>query len=158
MARKKMSKAARLKISRAQRLRWKKIRTLKLLERDQARQRAPFTPAAPAKKRTKKKIKVTGVGFFESALKELEPRIHAAVEKALKEETEWKPKPLWTTGTGQQIRIDEMDEGHLRNTISFLQRRIVSQFGKVTWLSEMRDMLASMVAMLDEAKKRGIRV
>lgn len=68
------------------------------------------------------------------------------------------PVFVWTTAGGERVRVTDMDEGHLRNTISYLQRRLVYLFGTVTWMMPVRSTLKALAAMLDEAERRGLQV
>lgn len=64
----------------------------------------------------------------------------------------------WKTNDGRHILPKQMDEGHLRNTISFLQRRLVYQFGTATWLYRSEYNVQALYEMLKEARRRGIQV
>jgi hypothetical protein len=65
---------------------------------------------------------------------------------------------VWIMRDGQPIRPSAMDEGHLRNTICFLQRHITYKVGTATWLSGLEDRFRAMYEMLKEARRRGIEV
>jgi hypothetical protein len=65
---------------------------------------------------------------------------------------------VWIMRDGQPIRPSAMDEGHLRNTICFLQRHITYKVGTSTWLNGLEDRFRAMYEMLKEARRRGIEV
>jgi hypothetical protein len=65
---------------------------------------------------------------------------------------------VWIMRDGQPIRPSAMDEGHLRNTICFIQRHITYKVGTSTWLSGLEDRFRAMYEMLKEARRRGIEV
>jgi predicted GTPase len=65
---------------------------------------------------------------------------------------------VWIMRDGQPIRPSAMEEGHLRNTICFLQRHITYKVGTATWLSGLEDRFRAMYEMLKEARRRGIEV
>lgn len=68
------------------------------------------------------------------------------------------PPFFWRTSDGRTLKPSEMEEGHLRNTISFLQRSIVADCGRVTYLNTLRNKFEAMTHMLAEATKRGFQV
>ena len=65
---------------------------------------------------------------------------------------------LWYPADGPPLRPREMEESHLRNTISYLQRVLTRQFGSVRYLSQTEKMAHAFWIMLREAKRRGIDV
>ncbi len=65
---------------------------------------------------------------------------------------------VWRTAAGRAMLVTEMDEGHLRNTISYLSRRLVFDLGTKPWLSKIAYSVEALNAMLKEAKSRGIEV
>jgi hypothetical protein len=65
---------------------------------------------------------------------------------------------VWIMRDGQPIRPSAMDEGHLRNTICFIQRHLTYKVGTSTWLSGLEDRFRAMYEMLKEARRRGIDV
>jgi hypothetical protein len=65
---------------------------------------------------------------------------------------------FWTTRDGDRVRPSAMDEGHLRNTICFIQRHLTYKIGTATWLSGLEDRFRAMYEMLKEARRRGIEV
>lgn len=67
-------------------------------------------------------------------------------------------KPTWKTRDGQTLLIEQMEEEHLRNAISFVQRRLVAEFGRTPWIETIHPLLKSMDNFLTEAKRRGLRV
>lgn len=64
----------------------------------------------------------------------------------------------WRSADGRMLTPNEMDEAHLRNTISFLQRRLVYAFGNSAYLDQTAHHVEALNAMLKEAKTRGLRV
>lgn len=64
----------------------------------------------------------------------------------------------WTTADGEQMLISQMDESHLRNTISYLQRRLTADFGRVLYLSAIERHITALSEMLKEARRRHIEV
>lgn len=68
------------------------------------------------------------------------------------------PEFFWRTRDGRSLMPRDMEEEHLRNTISFLQRRLVCQFGTVAYVDETFQNVEALAAMLKEAKARGLRV
>jgi hypothetical protein len=65
---------------------------------------------------------------------------------------------VWTTRLGERIKPSDMEEGHLRNTISFLARSIVAEVGKVRYLGSLEYQFRAMSEMLKEAERRGLQV
>lgn len=69
------------------------------------------------------------------------------------------PKPFyWRCADGRTLHPKEMDESHLRNSISFLQRRLTHQFGTATWLNRTTYHVQALHEMLKEADRRHIDV
>lgn len=64
----------------------------------------------------------------------------------------------WKMATGVEIHIKDMDEQHLRNTVSMLTRKLQVQLGSATWVESVHFMVKSLDQMLDEVKRRGLRV
>lgn len=67
-------------------------------------------------------------------------------------------RPNWTTAEGEVIPIRQMDEEHLRNTIFYLFRRMFKEFGTITYLDHTKRHLLNLVALMEEAERRGMRV
>lgn len=65
---------------------------------------------------------------------------------------------VWQTGDGRCLKPLDMDESHLRNTISYLQRRLVHEFGTAKWLQRTATHVEALHEMLKEASRRGIKV
>lgn len=65
---------------------------------------------------------------------------------------------VWRTRDGRRIDITQMDEGHLRNTVCFLQRRLSVLFGSATYLQDTAHLVEALDAMFKECKRRGIDV
>lgn len=63
---------------------------------------------------------------------------------------------IWKTGDGRFVKMHMMDEGHLRNAISYTQRRIVHILGTAVWLEKTEHFCQQFVYLLQEAKRRGI--
>lgn len=72
---------------------------------------------------------------------------------------EERPLPfVWVTSDGRRLQPKDMDEEHLRNTISFLQRTIVHRLGTTPYLDTLESRFQAMFEMLKEARNREIRV
>lgn len=65
---------------------------------------------------------------------------------------------VWRTSDGRDLRPRDMDDEHLRNCVSYTQRRLASAFGTVKYLRETEKMATAYVEFLKEARGRGIRV
>jgi len=64
----------------------------------------------------------------------------------------------WRTAEQDRIAISQMEDEHLRNSIFYLFRHIfIHGFGSTRFLDVTRDRLLSLVAMMYEAEKRGLR-
>jgi hypothetical protein len=64
----------------------------------------------------------------------------------------------WKTREGDLLRPAQMDEQHLRNCISYTQRRLQSMFGSTAYLDATRYMARAFYEFLREADRRGLRV
>ncbi len=67
------------------------------------------------------------------------------------------PPFMWRTKEGVKILPKDMEESHLRNTISFLQRTLVYSFGTKTWVSSTMFQVEALSEMMKEAKRRGLQ-
>ncbi len=65
---------------------------------------------------------------------------------------------MWRTRDGEWMLPSQMDEQHLRNSVSFCQRKLSSLFGSVSYLETTTDLVRALYEFLKEAKKRGYRV
>jgi len=65
---------------------------------------------------------------------------------------------MWVTGDGRRIQPAEMDEEHLRNAISYTQRKLVGAALNATWLSSAKKLARAFYEFLREAERRGIKV
>lgn len=65
---------------------------------------------------------------------------------------------LWRAGDGTIYRIPDMEEGHLRNTVSYLARRLAGGLGNAPWVSRFKSTALYLVAMLAECERRGLHV
>jgi hypothetical protein len=65
---------------------------------------------------------------------------------------------LWTTRDGATIPITEMDDDHLRNTVCFLQRKLVASFGMVRYIRDTSSTVKALHHMLAEAERRNLPV
>jgi hypothetical protein len=65
---------------------------------------------------------------------------------------------LWTTRDGATIPISEMEDDHLRNTISFLQRKLVASLGHVRYIRDTSNTVKALHHMLTEAERRNMNV
>lgn len=104
---------------------------------------------------TKRRIKISRkprVKVHRITMAECQELITQAVREA-------KPKPAtWRMGDGRVIEIALMDEGHLRNAISYCARRLSRQLSDAIWLSEVETYVRGLADFLAEARRRGIRV
>jgi hypothetical protein len=64
----------------------------------------------------------------------------------------------WMTKTGEKIAPCEMDDDHLRNTISFLARGLATDLSRAAWLNPLQYKLQALFEMLKEAEARDIEV
>lgn len=83
--------------------------------------------------------------------------IHQIIEDKVAQ-LERKYEFFWATSDGRQVRPCDMDAGHLRNTISFLARRLITLLSQSTWLEPTGRFVEALAHMLHEAKERGIKV
>jgi len=147
MAKKKISAAGRKTISAAQKKRWLEVRTGK---------RA--TPKRRAKHAKKVAFK------FDLGFKDIQEQILARFRNELKLANMLTPASrhelptTWTTGSGAILPISAMEESHLRNAISYTQRRVSHALSTSVWLSRTTGQLASLLAMLFEAERRGLQL
>lgn len=65
---------------------------------------------------------------------------------------------IWRTKEGRVVRPREMEDEHLRNTISYLQRTLVFQFGTTRWMARCEETTRALYEMLKEARRREIQV
>jgi hypothetical protein len=64
----------------------------------------------------------------------------------------------WRSSDGRVIQIKDMDDGHLRNTVSFLARRLATGLGAAPWLGPFQSMTLHLATLLAECERRGFRV
>lgn len=64
----------------------------------------------------------------------------------------------WRTRDHGTVTPESMTEEHLRNTVSFLTRRLTAQFGAVAYITETAYHVEALNAMLKEVARRGLRV
>lgn len=64
----------------------------------------------------------------------------------------------WTTRDGVSVKPCDMDEQHLRNTVSWLQRNLVYNFGSAPYLGKLSEKVYAFYKMLEECQRRGIEV
>lgn len=64
----------------------------------------------------------------------------------------------WRTKEGVSLKPINMDESHLRNTISYLQRTLVFQFGTTRWMARCEASVRALYEMLKEARRRDISI
>jgi hypothetical protein len=115
-----------------------------------------------SKKRAKKskptRVTLKGEDMLSHAISEASKRIADDIKRLALYPEKRANEYIWTTAFGDRLPVSKMDEGHLRNTISFLQRKLVFQFGQSTYLQRTKPLLEAMLAMLSEAQRRGIEV
>lgn len=83
--------------------------------------------------------------------------VEAIVQRRIQEITK-AAEYYWITQDGSRIRPSDMDEGHLRNTISYICRRLQQAIGSVRWVATLGPFAEALTHMLHEAKERGIQV
>jgi len=130
-----------------------------------------------ARKRVRKKPikKATKLATVQSQLKSLDEaykqlqrdcdswirRYNEEVTKVARFRRQADQNPLpthWRTAEQDSIAISQMEDEHLRNSIFYLFRHIfIHGFGSTRFLDVTRDRLLSLVAMMYEAEKRGLR-
>lgn len=112
-------------------------------------------------KKTKKVKKLSLRNQIETLQNEV-ARLNSARVAAEKENfkiRQMMPKPfMWRTQDGQLISPTKMDEQHLRNAISYLQRRIVHLSGTSTYLSTLLPSYEALHYMMKEALERGYQI
>lgn len=65
---------------------------------------------------------------------------------------------VWRTRDGRQIPVTEMTDEHLRNAISWAQRRLVHELGTSRWLSSTKLLARAFYEFVREAEQRGMSV
>jgi len=65
---------------------------------------------------------------------------------------------LWVTRDGRYLRPDEMDESHLRNCVSYTQRRLQKQMLEAVDLGTLEHLARAFYEFLRECRKRGLRI
>lgn len=117
------------------------------------------TNGKKAKPRPRKVVRPSYKALYQTLRDEL-TRVSLEGERLQGElETAKKGKPFfWRTRDSRVVAPSDMEESHLRNTISFLQRRLVCVFGTATYVDEAAGSIEALHEMLKEAKARGIRV
>lgn len=126
-----------------------------------------------AKKRTTKKrapVKKLRSTFLTKNSKALQKAIDDAAEKLLEELkmelkfiettglTPDEPPFAWTTQTGKKMHPSQMAEEHLRNAISYTQRKLRNAIDNAVYLDNIAWLARAFYEFLKEAKRRGIRV
>lgn len=69
-----------------------------------------------------------------------------------------KPRHTWTTGEGVTMLMRDMEESHLRNSIAYSTRRLMSAIGKTVWMSDVKKHVIALGQLIEEAERRGLRV
>lgn len=64
----------------------------------------------------------------------------------------------WKTSDGRTLKPTEMDEQHLRNTISYVQRTLVHKIGSSRYLQPLGYLGRAFYELLEESKRRGFDV
>lgn len=91
--------------------------------------------------------------MMEGDLENLRERIHA-----MEREANRKQYPIWKTGRGESIAVNQLEEGHLRNAISYCTRRVLSGLGNTVYLHNIQYLIEGLSNLMKEAERRGIRV
>lgn len=78
--------------------------------------------------------------------------------KNLHEHFEALKNPVWKTGSGRLFRMTEMEDGHLRNTISYCARRLITELSRTVWLKQVEMLIEGLANTMKEAKRRDIEV
>lgn len=68
------------------------------------------------------------------------------------------PKFFWVTRDGTAIKPSDMSTEHLRNCVSYVQRRLTRDCGSVAYLGKLEGLARAFYEFLREARKRGIDV
>ena len=151
---------------------------LKPAEEDFDDVHGPFKRSRKTQKRKTRKQKVTqfakAYGMGRKKLKQVLQRTKNETKADLKEANvnlytrllglqeeirQLTPNPfIWKTADGRHLRPSEMDEQHLRNTVSFLQRKLTVAFGSVRFLQQTAWMVEALNEMFKECKRRGYEV
>src|SRR3954454_25272322 len=113
------------------------------------------------KKRAKKKeVKQPTIKGLRRSITVLTNRLEAAEKARIKTEItytarmaelvkqEQMAKFVWTTASGDVVQPKNMDEDHLRNTISYLSRRLISDLGRQAWIHKLHYFVKALDAML----------
>jgi hypothetical protein len=91
--------------------------------------------------------------------KDLEIRKLKDEIQELQEELELRNEPfVWRTMDGVQVTPNAMDEDHLRNVVSYTQRRLMKAMLESTWLSGAAKYARAFYEFLAECERRGIDV
>lgn len=77
---------------------------------------------------------------------------------ALRAERQVQEVFTWLTRDGERLRPCDMEESHLRNTISYLQRTLVYSFGNARFLAPLDYKVQALHEMLKEAKRRSVDI
>lgn len=73
-------------------------------------------------------------------------------------DTEGRTQKFWVTGAGVRMNVMDMEEGHLRNAISLCSRRVLGNLSRAVWVADTHDYIKNLDMLLEEAKRRGIRI
>lgn len=114
------------------------------------------------RKRSKRKLSPKAeIKRLNAVIKDYERSFKAQEIKLMELRARIQLQPLpfrWHPADGPPLAVTDMDEGHLRNTISYLQRILTSKFGSVRYLSSTEEKVHALWQMLKEARSRGIDV
>ena len=69
-----------------------------------------------------------------------------------------KDNPIWKTGRGESIPVAQLEEGHLRNAISYCTRRLLGSLSNTVYLHNIYYLVEGLANLMKEAERRGIRV
>jgi hypothetical protein len=107
-------------------------------------------------------VRLEGGQFLQKTLEEMRPKIEQTLKEVLFNErfnlTPDEPPFLWKTHDRKLLHPKQMEEEHLRNAISYTQRRLAAAFGNAIWLSELTWLVRALYEFLKEAKRRGLKV
>jgi len=84
-------------------------------------------------------------------------RLHEEIRK-LEAALARKNNPVWKTGRGESIPVAQLEEGHLRNAISYCTRRLLGSLSNTVYLHNIYYLVEGLANLMKEAERRGIRV
>lgn len=108
--------------------------------------------------RRRRRIRIRGDKFLRKAIQSIEPEIARRVKEELAEIRMNQPVSTWRDGLGRDLNVRDMEEGHLRNAISYAARRLGPELSRTVWLKHSYQLVRGLANLLEEAQRRGIQV